>query len=84
EIVARQQDCPERAFAQTERREVVFRALSKLPCILRDAVRLRELQGLAYDEVARVMRIPVGTVKSRVNRGRLMLSLMLKDFKAAV
>jgi RNA polymerase sigma-70 factor (ECF subfamily) len=45
---------------------------------LREAVVLRDLQDLDYAEVAQVLGVPEGTVKSRINRGRLELAKVLK------
>ena len=61
-----------------ERREVLQRALDKLSPDLREAVILRDLQDLDYDEIAQVLGVPEGTVKSRINRGRLELARVLK------
>ena len=49
---------------------MVRRALGELPSAFREAVVLRELEGLSYQEIARVMDIPVGTVMSRLARAR--------------
>ncbi|MBZ5515103.1 MAG: RNA polymerase sigma factor [Acidobacteriia bacterium] len=61
-----------------ERRELLQRALERLSPDLREAVVLRDLQDLDYDEIAQVLAVPVGTVKSRINRGRLELARVLK------
>ena len=61
-----------------ERREVLQLALDKLSPDLREAVILRDLQDLDYEEIAAVLRVPQGTVKSRINRGRLELGRVLK------
>jgi RNA polymerase sigma-70 factor (ECF subfamily) len=61
-----------------ERREVLQLALDKLSPDLREAVVLRDLQDLDYEEIAQVLRVPQGTVKSRINRGRLELGRVLK------
>jgi len=45
------------------------------------AVILRDIQGKKYEEIAEIMTLPLGTVKSRVNRGRLQLAKVLKDKK---
>lgn len=50
--------------------KVVFEALRELPDDLRTAVTLREFDGLSYEEIAEVMDCPVGTVRSRIFRGR--------------
>ena len=51
------------------------------PADIRMAVILKELQGKKYEEVADILGLPVGTVKSRINRGRLQLAKILKDRK---
>jgi len=61
-----------------ERREVLQTALDKLSPDLREAVILRDLHDLDYEEIAQVLRVPQGTVKSRINRGRLELGRVLK------
>ena len=53
-------------------------ALGKLPTTLRTAVVLRDLQELSYQEIADRLGLPEGTVKSRINRGRLELARQLK------
>ena len=61
-----------------ERREILQLALDKLSPDLREAVILRDLHDLDYEEIAQVLRVPQGTVKSRINRGRLELARVLK------
>jgi RNA polymerase sigma factor (sigma-70 family) len=61
-----------------ERRELLQRGLDKLSPDLREAVVLRDLNDLDYDEIAQVLGVPQGTVKSRINRGRLELARVLK------
>src|SRR5262245_46630073 len=53
-------------------------ALESLPLTLRTAVVLRDLQELSYQEIADRLRLPEGTVKSRINRGRIELGHQLK------
>lgn len=56
-----------------ERRELLHQIDEVLPCMkpdLADVVILRDLQGLSYDEISALLRIPIGTLKSRLNRGR--------------
>ena len=53
-------------------------ALQMLPVTLRTAVVLRDLQELSYQEIAERLGLPEGTVKSRINRGRLELARQLK------
>lgn len=61
-----------------ERRELLQMGLDKLSPDLREAVILRDLNDLDYDEIAQVLSVPQGTVKSRINRGRLELARVLK------
>jgi len=61
-----------------ETRELVHRALQKLSPELREAVILRDLQDLDYRDIARVLKVPEGTVKSRINRGRAELARLLQ------
>lgn len=61
-----------------ERQEGLQRGLNQLSPDLREAVILRDLNDLDYDEIAHVLGVPVGTVKSRINRGRLELGRVLK------
>jgi RNA polymerase sigma-70 factor (ECF subfamily) len=51
-------------------REVIFESLSNLPEDIRTAVSLREFEGLSYEEISEVLGCPIGTVRSRIFRGR--------------
>jgi RNA polymerase sigma-70 factor (ECF subfamily) len=61
-----------------ERKEVLQAGLDRLSPDLREAVVLRDLHDLDYQEIAQVLGVPEGTVKSRINRGRLELARVLK------
>ena len=61
---------PYRALEDLDRRSFLRRGLDLLPEKLREAVVLRDLQGLSYQEMADRLCLPEGTVKSRINRGR--------------
>ena len=61
-----------------ERKELLQAALDRLSPDMREAVVLRDLQDLDYEEIALVLGVPEGTVKSRINRGRLELARVLK------
>lgn len=63
--------------AQTEQ-NVRF-ALGKLPLHFRTVIILRDVQELSYEEISKIMKIPLGTVKSRVNRARLRMQEILKN-----
>ena len=64
---------PEEALITLEERERVTRWLQALPIEQRVAVILRDIEGLTYEEIAESMNISLGTVKSRIARGREML-----------
>ena len=68
---------PHRALEDRDRRSFLRRGLDQLPDKLREAVVLRDLQGLSYQEMADRLGLPEGTVKSRINRGREELSRLL-------
>ena len=63
--------------AQSELRHRVETALREIPEIFRTVVVLREIEGLSYDEIAEVLNTNVGTIKSRLTRGRTALRLLL-------
>ncbi len=67
---------------QSDLRTRIRRALAELPATLRDAVVLRDLQEFSYQEIADQLHLPEGTVKSRINRGRLELARQLKKLDA--
>ena len=75
---------PDSALAGREASEILQAALQKLSPDLREAVILRDLQEMEYREIAAVLRIPEGTVKSRINRGRVELARVLKKQKLVV
>ena len=60
------------------KREIIQKALLKVRDSYREAVILRDIQGLSYEEIAEIIGIEVGTVKSRINRGRAELQKLLK------
>jgi RNA polymerase sigma-70 factor (ECF subfamily) len=68
---------PDQVAEQTELRDAIQSALSALPADQRAAIVLCDIQGLEYDEIARVMRCSLGTVKSRISRARMKLRAAL-------
>ncbi|HUF69550.1 MAG TPA: sigma-70 family RNA polymerase sigma factor [Longimicrobiales bacterium] len=71
---------PERRFFDSFIDAEVDAAIARLPDEFRQAVVLSDLEGLSYNEVAHVMDVPVGTVKSRLYRGRRLLAAALRDY----
>ena len=69
---------PDASVQSRETREMVHLALQKLSPELREAVILRDLQDMDYREIATALRVPEGTVKSRINRGRAELARLLQ------
>ena len=59
---------------QQDRVALLRQALAELPDALKTAVLMRDIQELSYQEIARKLRLPEGTVKSRINRGRAELA----------
>jgi RNA polymerase sigma-70 factor (ECF subfamily) len=73
----------EPADVSIARRELIDRALRSLPDELREAVTLRDLQGLDYREIAQALDVPVGTVESRIFRARQRLKPLLQGLGVA-
>lgn len=63
-------ETPESSIARDQLEKAVFDAIENLPEDLRTAITLREMDGLAYEDIANVMQCPVGTVRSRIFRAR--------------
>jgi len=61
---------PENEFLREEVERTVIAAVEELPEEIRTALTLREIDGLSYEEIAQIMNCPIGTVRSRIFRGR--------------
>jgi RNA polymerase sigma-70 factor, ECF subfamily len=70
---------PEAAAEAKERTAAIRAAVMTLPLDYRVAVVLRDVNDLSYDEIAEALRVPLGTVKSRLSRARLQLAGALRD-----
>jgi RNA polymerase sigma-70 factor (ECF subfamily) len=74
------QQSPERALIERSVSDDVQRALEALPADFRTAVVLCDVEGMSYKEIADAMDCPVGTVMSRLFRGRRLLEAQLRSF----
>jgi len=72
---------PQRDLERRELSKLVQQAINKLSPELRACIILRDLEGLSYQEIVELLRIPEGTVKSRINRGRIELAKILRRMK---
>ena len=73
---------PLTALERSDRRAFLRRAMDTLAPTLRSAVMLRDIQELSYQEIAHQLKLPEGTVKSRINRGRLELARQIFRLQA--
>ncbi len=70
---------PDRLVDSGIKNKMIQDALLKLPEVYREMVVLRDIQEFSYEEIAEMMDISIGTVKSRINRGRSQLQELLRD-----
>jgi RNA polymerase sigma-70 factor, ECF subfamily len=80
---AHDKQAPDQMLLQASVSDDVQRALESLPDDFRTAVILCDMQGLSYKEIAEIMQTPVGTVMSRLFRGRKLLANALREFAVA-
>ena len=71
-------ETPESAYAAKEIAQAVNSAMDALPEELRQAITLREIEGLSYEEISTMMDCPIGTVRSRIFRAREAISARIK------
>lgn len=74
---------PERAFFEGLVDDEVLRAIDTLPLIYREVVVWTDVEGLPYEETSQLLRVPVGTVKSRLFRARKVLQARLRRYAVA-
>ena len=70
---------PERATDSEMKGEIIQKALLKVKPVYREVVILRDIDGLSYEEISEITNLSIGTVKSRINRGRRHLQELLKN-----
>ncbi len=69
---------PDRSADSEIKNEMIQRALLRVKPVYREVVILRDIQSLSYEEIADITKLSIGTVKSRINRGRTQLQKLLK------
>ncbi len=74
-------DNVERLLQEEDARRLVHRALESVPTEFREVIVLRELEGMSYREIAQIADIPLGTVMSRLSRGRKLMLRVLTDLE---
>jgi RNA polymerase sigma-70 factor (ECF subfamily) len=77
-----QTETPDEGMARQEERQRLWRALRALPPEFRTAVVLFDVEGHSYEEVAAIEAVPIGTIKSRLSRGRALLRTLLAGGQA--
>jgi RNA polymerase sigma-70 factor (ECF subfamily) len=80
-LTAQSGHSPEEDIIKQENKKILWDGLNLLSNDLRMAIILRDIQGKKYEEIAEIAALPLGTVKSRVNRARLQLADILKERK---
>ncbi len=76
------QDTPDRLLESEELEKVIFTALQQLPEDLRQAITLREIEGMSYEDIALAMKTPIGTVRSRIFRARQFIEDRMAELAA--
>jgi len=71
-------ETPEAVLASKEIAEIINAAMQDLPEELREAITLREIEGLSYEEISEAMNCPIGTVRSRIFRAREAISAKVR------
>lgn len=79
---ASDEETPEAVLASKEIAQAVNEAMDALPEELRQAITLREIEGLSYDDIAQALNCPIGTVRSRIFRAREAISTRIKPMLA--
>lgn len=69
---------PDKIIQSNEIEHIIVNAIDHLPKELKSAIMLREVEGLSYEEIAKVMSCPIGTVRSRIYRARISLERKIK------
>lgn len=73
ENIDSESNTPEEELIEENKREILEKSLSELDKDLKILIILRDIEGLSYEEISESLKIPIGTVKSRLNRARVLL-----------
>jgi RNA polymerase sigma-70 factor (ECF subfamily) len=76
--LASEEDTPEEAYIRSEKKRAILKAINELNEEYKTAIVLRDVQGFSYEEIANILCCSIGTVKSRINRGRNILKDKLR------
>jgi len=79
-VTLKSHDTPENKILLTEKIRQLHKAILQLPASLRTVIILRDINELSYEEIAKILKIPIGTVKSKLNRARVELFKVLGTF----
>jgi RNA polymerase sigma-70 factor (ECF subfamily) len=77
--LASDEPSPEEHAGRQARRELLYRALAGMSANSREIILLREIQGLKLEEIASMLELPLGTVKSRSSRARVELASRVRE-----
>ena len=81
EIEAFHKDTPEEILNASELQDTIMKCLNSLGEETKTALTLREFEGLSYEQIAEVVKCPVGTVRSRIFRGREIIDVAINEFR---
>jgi RNA polymerase sigma-70 factor (ECF subfamily) len=70
---------PEYIYSMKEARAILKGMIDRLPETYREVLRLRVLQDMSYDEIAKTLSLPINTVSTKIHKGKKLLALILKD-----
>jgi RNA polymerase sigma-70 factor (ECF subfamily) len=73
-------ESPDKIIESQELQQVILSAMSELPEELRQAIMLREVEGMSYEDMADLLQIPIGTVRSRIFRARQFIEEKMSKF----
>lgn len=79
ELSAGSNSSPEYLYSMKESREILRNMLQRLPDAYREVLRLRVMDGLSYDDIAKKLNLPLNTVSTKIHKGKKLLADILKD-----